>query len=340
MKGKTLITGATGLIGSYLLKKLISEGVPVKALFRNEVTRKKTLHFLSAHLPNHTELIRNIEWVKGDVTDYYAIEEALADVSTVYHCAGYVSFNKKDHNQLFAINAGGTANIVNACLYKGNIRLCHVSSIATINNADYKGNLSENVFWKTKGNESDYAKSKYSGEREVWRGIEEGLDAFIVNPGVILGAGFWKQSSGQLFHLCYKGQRFYTKGVAAYVDVNDVVNCMYLLMTKGVSAQRYILLEGNYSYKHILHSIHLAFNKKTPDHQAGRLLLTLASWVSQISGWFKKGPSINRNIINALQNTQTFSNEKIKAELEYQFIPIEESIKYICGQYLIEHKSD
>lgn len=339
MNGKTLITGATGLVGSHLLIKLIREGLPVKALFRNETAREKTMRFLSAQIPAYLESLHNIEWVKGDVTDYYSIEEALIDVSNVYHCAGFVSFQKKDRSRLFAINAEGTANVVNACLYKGNIKLCHVSSIATINNADYKGNLSESVFWKTKGNESDYAKSKYSGEREVWRGIEEGLNAFIVNPGVILGAGFWEQSSGQLFSLCYKGQRFYTKGIATYIDVQDVINCMYQLMNKNVSAQRYILSEGNYSYKTILGYIHRSFNKKEPAREAGTLRLTIAAWASQAGAWIHRVPTLNRAVINALQNTQTFSNEKIKTELGYQFIPVQESIVRICKQYLLEHNT-
>lgn len=95
-----------------------------------------------------------------------------------------------------------------ACLKSG-ANLCHVSSVATINNNDYKGDLTEEVFWKKSGKESDYAISKYNAEREVWRGIEEGLNAVIVNPGLVLSPGFWDQSSSKLFPAVYQGLKMY-----------------------------------------------------------------------------------------------------------------------------------
>jgi dihydroflavonol-4-reductase len=70
-----------------------------------------------------------------------------------------------------------------------------------------------------------YAISKYNGEREVWRGTEEGLNAVIVNPGIVLGPGFWHQSSGKLIETCYKGNPFYTNGSSATIDARDVASC-------------------------------------------------------------------------------------------------------------------
>src|SRR5690606_16838545 len=104
--------------------------------------------------------------------------------------------------------------------------LCHVSSIAAINNSDYKTILDENVYWKTSGKESNYAISKYNAEREVWRGMEEGLNAVIVNPGLILTPGFWEQSSAKLVASYHKIGLFYINGIAAYVSAQDVARAM------------------------------------------------------------------------------------------------------------------
>lgn len=329
MNSKTLITGATGLLGSHLLLHLLQKNSLVKAMYRNENAKEHVKTIFAYYTTEVDELYSKIEWIKGDVCDYYGLEEALENVDTVYHCAGFISFDKKDRDQLFEINATGTANLVNACLHKGNIKLCHVSSIASINNADYKAPLNETVFWKTKGQESNYAKSKYNGEREVWRGIEEGLDACIVNPGIILGPGFWNQSSGQLFKLGQKGQLFYTKGISAYVDVLDVVACMYLLMEQKKMAQRYIIIEGNYSFKTVLTWLNMAFGKAPPKYELGAFLLHLVGFLSRIKQGLNGGDALSRETIQSAQNTQTYANDKLKKELNYAFTSTENCIKRI-----------
>src|SRR6185312_87857 len=116
--------------------------------------------------------IAKIKWVDVDICDIFSIEEHLTEDTSVYHCAGFVSFNPKDRKKLFTINETGTKNVVDACLHKGVKALCHVSSIGTIHNLDYTQTLTEEVFWKKSGKESDYAISKYNAEREVWRGME------------------------------------------------------------------------------------------------------------------------------------------------------------------------
>ncbi len=97
------ITGATGLVGSNLTKKLTEQNKKIKALYRGEIP------FTSA----------NIEWIKGDLFDTVLLEEAMQDVDEVYHCAAKVSFYPKEKQQLFKTNVEGTANIVNACINTG-----------------------------------------------------------------------------------------------------------------------------------------------------------------------------------------------------------------------------
>jgi len=330
-----LVIGATGILGSTVVLKLIQQNQPVIACKQKTSDLKKVEKLFSYYTPNYKSLFAKIKWVDVDICDIFSIEEVLDGITTVYNCAGFVSFNKKDKKKLFDINENGTANVVTACLNKKIDALCHVSSIATINNLDYKHQLNETVFWKTSGKESDYAISKYNGEREVWRGIEEGLNAVIVNPGVILSPGFWDQSSSKLFSNCYKGNKFYTKGLTGYVGAMDVATVMIELVNKRLFANRYIVIENNYSFQNILNLIQTEFKKPLPTINASKFLLNIARILDAVkSQLMNKPPTITKNLINSAFNTQTLSNSKILNDLGLSFQPINEIIVHICGHYL------
>ena len=332
-----LVTGATGIIGSHVLLSLLLQNKPVRACRQKGSDILKTKKLFHFYQPGHQQLWERVEWIELDVLDQFAIEDALEGVSHVYHCAGFVSFKKSDRKQLFRINEQGTRNVVNACLQKGNVALCHVSTIGTINNSDHRGELNESVFWKTSGKESDYALSKYNAEREVWRGMEEGMEAVIVNPGVVLSPVFWTQSSAQLFSQCYKGNRFYTSGSTAYVSAPDVATAMVRLMEEKKFGQRFILIENNYPFRQIFNHIQNKFGKPLPDISAGKTLLNAGRFFSWLFSLFSgKDPLLTKSLINAALNTQTYSGEKVKNELGLQFEPVEKVLDRICDYYLIE----
>lgn len=332
-----LVIGATGILGGHVVLKLLQNNQAVIAGKQKSSDLKKVEKLFSYYDPNYKALFEKIKWVDIDVTDIYSVEEALEGITNVYNCSGFVSFNKADRKKLFQINEGGAANVVNACLHKKIVGLCHVSSIATVNNSDYIVPLNESVFWKSSGKESDYAISKHNGEREVWRGIEEGLNAIVVNPGVILSSGFWDQSSSQLFNVCYKGNRFYTDGKAGYIAAEDVAACMTELMEKRLFANRYILIENNYTFREILDTIQTRLNKAKPTLNAGKNLLELAriadAFICAFSG---KPRKITKPVIYAGLNKQLFSNAKIKAVYSKGFIPVNQAIEKICKDFLAD----
>lgn len=335
-----LVTGATGILGSNVLYTLLKNNLPVIACKRKTSDLKKVEKLFSYYTADYKNLFLKIKWVDLDVLDIFSIEDALENITTVYHCAGFVSFNKKDKQQLFNVNEKGTANIVNACLFKKNIFLCHVSSISTINNLDYKNILNETIFWKTSGKESDYAISKYKGECEVWRGIEEGLDAVIINPGVILSSGFWEQSSSKLFSACYKGNKFYTEGSAGYVAATDVSEIMLKLVSKHIVANRYIIIENNYSFQIILDAIQTQFKKPIPTIKISKFLLHLIRFGNSFLTLFSnKQQTITKSLVRSAYNNQVFSNSKILTDLDYNFTPAKQVITQICLDYLNDKKA-
>lgn len=326
-----LVTGATGIVGSHVVLTLLQNNQPVVACKQSSSDVKRLEELVSFYTKDAKQLLEKVQWREVDIRDVFSVEEALEGITQVYHCAGFVSFNARDRKKLKEINEQGTRNMVDACLYKGVAGFCHVSSVATINNLDYTLPLTEEVFWKTSGKESDYAISKYNAEREVWRAIEEGLNAVIVNPGVILSPGFWGQSSSRLFEACYKGNRFYTDGLASYVSAKDVAECMVQLMSKQLFNNRYILIENNYTYKDVLSWIQSDFNQAVPKYNTPKLVLNLARLLEPVFTVFTgKERQLSKPIVYAAFNKQIFSNKKIRGALGFEFSSTRRTIEQIC----------
>ena len=312
---------------------LLLDSQPVLALKRPGSDTSKVKELFISYSPSYEALFEKIRWTELDIRDTFGLEAAFEGVHTVYHCAGLVALDNSRREELFAINEGGTANVVNACLQAGVKALCHVSTIGTINNSDMEL-LTESVFWKRSGKESYYALSKYNAEREVWRGMEEGLNAVIVNPGVILSPVYWDQSSGQIFRRCAKGMGFYTSGSSGYISAMDAARIMIALVKERHFGNRYILVENNYRIKTILDRIHRNFGKREPAFRAPKRVLQLAGLLEGFFSIFtRKRRILTKSFINAALNTQKYSNLKIRKTLDYSFEPVPEVIDKICAYY-------
>jgi dihydroflavonol-4-reductase len=159
---------------------------------------------------------------------------------------------------------------------------------------------------------------------EVWRGFQEGLPIIIVNPGVIFGPGFWTQGSGEVFSAVKKGFPFYTNGTSGYVSVIDVVSIMHQLMHSNCNGERFILISENCTYKNILTIIAKKIGARTPNIKAKPWLLNLAwrlDWLA--TKVFRTKRKLSKHSIASLQNTNLFSNEKIKKQLGYTFLEMD-----------------
>ena len=312
------ITGATGLLGTHLIKQLAAQAEQIKALYRGEIPFSNS----------------NIEWIKGDISDVILLEEIMTNVDEVYHCAGKVSFNPKDKRELFRTNVEGTASIVNACLNTGVKKMLHVSSVSAIGRIRENTMVNEQMHWSEETSNSVYGESKYIAELEVWRGIAEGLNAVIVNPTIILGEGDWNKGSSELFKTVYNEFPYYSDGVTGFVDVKDVVKAMITLMNSDINANRFIVTAENLSYKALFDMIADAFHK-TPPQKKITPFMAGAVWrfeavKSLLTG---KAPFITKETARTALAKVYFDNSKLlKALPSFNYTEIKDSVERICNE--------
>jgi nucleoside-diphosphate-sugar epimerase len=330
-----LVTGGTGLVGSHLLYKLICSNEKVKAIYRNSKKLDNVKNVFSVYTDDYETLFNKIEWIEADLLNIPQLIEAFKNVTYVYHCAAFVSFEPNKFDVLKRTNIDGTANIVNLCLSENIEKLCHVSSIATLGNTPNNAPINEGTIWNPEDDNNVYAISKYGAEMEVWRGTQEGLNVVIVNPGVILGAGIWRYGTGNLFKKAHKGLKYYTEGTVALIDVKDVVNIMITLLKSDIKNERFVLVSENWTYKKFLQSLAQSVNVKPPKKVAKPWLLNIAwklDWLKNVLTGKRR--QLTKFLSRSLNSKTYYSNEKIKLILNYKFEKIDKSINDIGSIYL------
>ncbi len=330
-----LVTGSTGLVGSHLLYKLISDGEKVRAIYRTERKLDNIKKVFSCYTDDYTPLFDSIEWVKADILDIPSLTDAFEGISYVYHCAAFVSFEPDKYQLLRKTNIEGTANVVNLCISKKIKKLCYVSSIAAIGTLDDTEMLTEESEWNPEAGNNVYAITKYGAEMEVWRAAQEGLDVVMVNPGVILGAGIWHYGSGSLFKKAHQGFKHYTSGTIGLVDVKDVVLAMIKLTKSDITNERFILIAESWSYKNFLRDISISVNTSPPKKLAPQWLLQIVwrlDWLMhKLTG---KRRQLTKHLVRSLSTKKSYDTTKIKSYLNFEFKPIKDSITEIGKLYL------
>lgn len=318
-----LVTGGTGFLGSTLIKLLIDDGKAVLATKREHSV-----------IPAYLKGSSLIEWVDADVTNYFDLADLFERVSQVYHCAAMVSYQPTAATLMHKTNIEGTQHVVNLCL-KHAVRLVHVSSIAALGRNKLGLPVSETDKWEYDRSISRYSLSKYKSELEVWRGINEGLNAVIVNPSLIMGLGSYKKGSGAIFEVVRKGIRIYPPGSVGIVDVQDVAQVMIHLMERqDIAGERFVLNSENISHRDLMQRIARLLGKKEPSIAANRMMLGAAWRLAKFASLFTgKAPAMTRETVRAAQSKLSYSNRKIIDTLAYRFLPVDHTLQKIADTY-------
>jgi len=334
-----LVTGGTGLLGSHLLLDLVKSGRQVRAIKRSTSNLSMVRKVFSYYVSNPDELAGKIEWTNADLMDFGAMEDALQGITEIYHVGAVVSFYPKDHKAMLKVNIEGTANLVNLAIQNKVEKFCYVSSVATLGRAENNDVSTEETYWVPSKKNSVYSISKYGAEREVWRGMEEGLNAVIINPSVIMGPGFWQDNSG-LFRLVDEGLKYYTRGINGYVDARDICTAMIGLMDGNHFGQRYICSAENLTYQAFFTMIAKHLNKPAPSVNVPPAMTAIAWRVEAVRAFLTGSkPEVTREMAITTSQIYTYSSEKLCKTLNFRFRPAEETIREVCGFYLKDRKN-
>ncbi len=326
-----LVTGGTGFLGSYLLRLLAQKGYTDIRAFK----RSNSPMALVQPIENQ------VQWMEVDMLDVVDLYEAMAGVEQAYHCAGFISYDRRDAAKLQEINVQGTANVVNAALHNGVKKIVHVSSIAALGRSKKKQKIDEAALWERSKFNSNYGISKHQAEMEVWRGTQEGLPAAIVNPSVILGSGFWDSGTGKFFKNAWNEFPFYSTGCTGFVDVRDVARLMVLLMESEIENQRFIVNADNWTYERLFKAISEAIGKKPPSIKVNKFIQEIAwrvSWVqARLTG---KRPMITKETARHSGNCYEYDNAKSIQQLDFQYTPIEQTLAATATQFKAAAEED
>jgi len=223
-----LVTGATGHVGANLVRTLISQGHNTRAL---------------VHLNQDPVNGLDIETVQGDICDLASLLDAFNNIEVVYHLAAHISILKNEWPLLQSVNVAGTRNVVDACIQRGVKRLVHFSSIHAL--FEESTNFPEDHLVPLSESQSypPYDLSKASAEREVYKGLKEGLDAIIIRPTAIIGPYDYGPShfGEALVRLANGKLPALISGGFNWVDVRDVVETAIQAENRATPGSRYIV---------------------------------------------------------------------------------------------------
>ncbi|MBX2917435.1 MAG: NAD-dependent epimerase/dehydratase family protein [Cyclobacteriaceae bacterium] len=323
------ITGANGLLGSFVLRKLVAEKVPVIAICRSNSNRKLVSD------------VKNIVWREADVTDPVSLQVALQDATTVIHTAAMVTFNPRLRDEMMLANTMGTRHVVDACLTLQIPNLIHISSVAAFGRKRGVTIVNENTRWAASNLNTDYAESKRLAELEVWRGAEEGLCVNVINPSVILAPADWEKSSARLFQYVWREKKFYTDTHINYVDVRDVVDVIWKVIQTKIAHQQFIVNAGSAPVKDLFDLMALHFKRKAPSIKVSPGLVKWLAWADELrSRLTGSEPMITRQSARVTQENFLFANDKVKRELGISFRSADETIAWCCQQYLYAYSTN
>ena len=317
---RALVTGATGLVGSHLVRALLDRGWEVSALRR-------------ASSPAWSGSGREPEWIQADLFDQAALEAAARGCEAVFHVAGHYSLWAKDEAIFARVNVEGTRSVLQAAQRAGVKRVVYTSSVACVGQAPPGGLADEDTAVVAADLCGGYKRSKLAAEQLALQAAASGQEVVIVNPASVIGPGDVKPTpTGKIILDFLRGKMpFYLDTGLNFVDVRDVAEGHLLAYEKGQSGRRYILghPEGNKTLCEFLQLLGAAAGRKPPRFQIPYGLAWLAGAAStfvadQVTG---RPPEVPLVGVKMARHRMYFDPARAVAELGLHNRPLEETVR-------------
>ena len=304
----TLVTGASGFVGSHVARQLVSRGENVRVLLR-PTSRTEILADLA------------VERVVGDLRDPASLHRALAGVHRVYHVAADYRFWARNPQEIYDSNVMGTRSLLDAARRAGVERFVYTSTVATIAvprngnlpNEDTRAALGEMI--------GHYKRSKYQAEQEALQAAAEGLPVVIVNPTAPVGPGDWKPTpTGKIILDFLRGRMpAYVDTGLNFVAVEDVAAGHVLAAERGRVGERYILGARNMTLKEVLDALSAITGRPAPRIRLPHAVALGAAYAEQFfSRVLHLEPQIPVDGVKMARHKMWVDGEKAARELGYR----------------------
>ncbi|HTE61514.1 MAG TPA: NAD-dependent epimerase/dehydratase family protein [Solirubrobacteraceae bacterium] len=232
--GKTLVTGATGFVGSHVARALVERGDDVRVAVRASSSREAIAGL-------------DVDVSVAQLGDRAALRRALRGVDRVFHVAGTTNL-RAPADELLRVNVAGTRVVMEEALRAGVERVVHTSSVGAVGPAPPHGVVDERTAFPL-GLGVPYAESKHAAEAEALRVAARGLPVVIVCPAHVFGRGdLGPTSTGVVRRFLLRRIPAFVPGAINVVDVADVAAGHLLADERGVPGERYILGTRNYTW--------------------------------------------------------------------------------------------
>ncbi|MBK9144105.1 MAG: SDR family NAD(P)-dependent oxidoreductase [Candidatus Melainabacteria bacterium] len=320
---KVLVTGASGFIGTNLVRRLVDEGYRVRTFGR------------SGNPPKGLREL-DIEHMSGDVTNRDAVEEAVKDIEIVFHLAGLVSYKSKDEQRQIAVNVFGTKNVMEAALRHGVKRVIHTSSIAAMGLPEPGKIADETIQYNLGGRGLNYCDSKYAAELEVLNAWKKGLPALILSPGITLGEGDTHAHHHAIVRsMAKRSLIFVPPGGVTFSDINDVVDAHLAAIEKGRTGERYCLVSANLTFADAARTFaRVSGVKANIVTVPGSVLLALSKLAEKAGRLFRREFPLSSQQAWLAQHNIFFSSAKAEEELDFKPTDFESTIRRTSDYYL------
>ena len=314
---RTLITGATGLIGSHVARALVERGDDLRATVR-QASRTETLTALDVHT------------VRADILDRRSLRRAMQGVDRVFHVAGTTRLNLP-RERLFAVNVEGTRIVLEEALRADVEGVVYTSSVAAIGPAPPGSTADERQVFNTGRHGLPYVDSKHEAEVEALRFVARGLPLVIVNPAHVLGPGDRGRSSTTLVRRYMRREiPAYVNGTLNIVGVEDVARGHLLADEVGKVGERYILGNRNFTLDRLFADLARLTGIEPP---LVKLPLPVALALARTAGGVPGVHMPSAIDIRAASLNWAFRNSKAKRELSWKTSPHEDCLEATIAWY-------
>lgn len=319
---KTLVTGATGLIGSSLVRELLKDGIYVKALIeRTSDTR------------NIDGL--DLERVYGDIRDSESMKLALKDCNTLYQTAGLCRMWVPNNKAFYEVNVEGTKTALNAAMEQGLEKVVYTSSAFTFGAHGVDNPINEKAEFNLWNIKDHYSRSKYMAEVEALKICQKGLPLVIVNPTIVIGPRDSGPSSGvTILNVLNKKSRGYIDTANNYIYVEDVARGHILAAQKGRIGEKYILGNENLTLRDLRKLVEDVSGIRAPDVRIPYPVALVMAYISQfISGINKKPPIVTPSLVIVGRKYGYIDSSKAVNELGLPQTPVKKAVEEAVRWY-------